>query len=152
MEKITFFAPAYDKRSSDPKKDYGIGCMRCYMVLKGEKGAVNFTFFTGMFLESTMEEYIKEGRAMPEVHDWGVFYINKPRGMDVGFHSLTPLYDYQKEYGPRDGCEWLDGKPCYGDGSALRAGEWMKIFLSEGSDKIWEMLEVEYKERFEEGK
>lgn len=148
FERITKFRPAYDKRSDTPSKNYGIGCVNCYMVLRGEKGAVHFTFATGMYLPSTMEEYIKEGRGMPEVHDWGVFYLNKPMGMDVGYHSLTPVTEYDKEREPRPDCDWLDGKPCYGDGSAMRADEWLKIFLEKGSDEIWKMLEVEYNETF----
>ena len=44
-------------------------------------------------------------------------------------------------------CDLL-GVPCFSDGSALRADDWKEIFLKEGDEKIWEMLEEEYKERF----
>jgi len=152
LERITFFSPAYDKRSSDPKKDYGIGPVKCFMLVKGSKGVTHFIFSTGMLLDSTMEEYIATGRATYEKHEWGHYYLNKPMAYDVGYHSLEPLYDYHKENGPRPNCEWLDGRPCYGDGSALRADEWFKILLAEGSDKIWEMLEEEYYETFNQEK
>ena len=53
MEKLVFFDPAWDKRHHDPNKNYGIGSMRCRMILKGKEGAVHFVFSTGMFLEKT---------------------------------------------------------------------------------------------------
>jgi hypothetical protein len=145
-ERITKFNPAWDKRSTDPKKDYGIHGVQCYMVLKGEEGAVHFIFSTGMLLTSTMEEYIRNGRAKYEAHDWGVYYLNQPMGYDVGYHSLTPSYDGQGC--SQEKCAWLDDRRCYCDGSALRGGDWFEIFLKEGSDKIWEMLEEEYNDRF----
>lgn len=40
-------------------------------------------------------------------------------------------------------CEYL-GVPCYCDGSALKAEEWHNIWLTEGDDVIWEMMEKEY--------
>lgn len=69
LERITFFRPAYDKRSDDPKKNYGISAMQCGMVLKGAKGAVHFIWSTGILLESTMKEYIQNGLAKYEIHD-----------------------------------------------------------------------------------
>lgn len=151
LERITKFKPAFDRRDSNPSKNYGIGCVQCFMVLKGNEGAVHFTFSTGMLLPETVDEYIRSGKARYEVGNFGVYYLNKPTGYDVGYHSPVPLYEYQKEYGGRENCDWLGG-PCFSDGSALRADEWLDIFLREGSDKIWEMLELEYKERFYENK
>lgn len=185
MERITKFTPAYDKRSTDPKKDYGIGDVRAMMVLKGTKGAIHFIFGTGMFLP----ESVKEGVAKHGVEFFMYSHSGKPMhpmGYDVGYHSLTPGFEGQEVYWPTKmtrkdekledaplgapteklmetlsniefvkvgdkapDCEWL-GAPCYCDGSALRAEEWMDILLREGSDKIWEMLEEEYKVRFEE--
>lgn len=182
MERITQFVPAYDKRNPNPSKDYGIGAVKVNMVLKGELGAVHFIFSTGMLLESTMEEYIRTGRVNYEAHDWGVYYLNKPMGYGVGYHSPLPLYEGQEVRHPTKmkekreltetekadsktyldniefekigetppPCEWLDGKPCYCDGSALRSEEYLKVLLTEGSDKIWSMLEEDYKYHFKE--
>ena len=110
------------------------------MVLKGKKGAVHFIFGTGMFLPSVYEYW--EGRGVHQEP-------NKPdyMGYDVGYHSPKPTYEGQEAYF-RKKCEWLNGKICYGDGSALRANEWMKILVEKGSDEIWKMLEEEYKELF----
>lgn len=147
MERITKFVPAYDKRDPDPKKNYGIGCMRCFMVLKGSKGAVHFIFGTGIFLPETVQDYYKDGRDLFHYNFKGsegrqAYYM----GYDVGYHSHVSQFEGQT---PRENCDWLDNKPCYGDGSALRAEEWMDIFVRKGSDEIWKMLEEDYKELFE---
>lgn len=171
LERITRFRPAYDKRNSlDPSKNYVIHCVQCFMVLKGPAGAVHFVFATGMYLPETMQEYAASGRLNPERMDGGTYFIlNKPMGYGVGYHSPVPLFEGQELIWPtklrKTGdapydvvfdkigtepplCEWL-GIPCYCDGSALRAEKWMDIFIRQGSDKIWEMLEHEYKDCFE---
>lgn len=145
LEKITYFRPAYDKRHTDPKKDYGIGNVTCLMILKGKKGAVHFSFSTGMLLTETMEEYIRDGRAKYELTSYGHYYLNKPMGYDVGYHALKPQFKGQESRGK---CEWLDNKPCYCDGSALASDEYLDVLLKKGSPEIWTMLEADYKERF----
>ena len=147
LEKITKFIPAFDKRSDDPKKDYGIGCVNCFMVLKGKKGAVHFMFMTGMFLPETMLEYIKDKRGLAKLTSYGkgYFSLNDPMGCDVGYHSSKKMFDNQTISQKK--CEWIDG-PCYCDGSAMEGDRWMDILLRNGSDKIWEMLEEDYYDRF----
>jgi hypothetical protein len=47
-------------------------------------------------------------------------------------------------------CEWLNGKPCYYDGSSLR-GEDDKVvenYLEYGDEWIWEYLEKYYRGLF----
>ena len=136
LEKIVVFTPAYDKRHSDPSKNYGIGSVRCLMVLKGKKGAVHFSFGTGMYFPETHREWLVK---FPD-HD-PVRYM----GHDVGYHSPTRRYKDQLK--SQEKCDWIN-KPCYCDGSALRADEWMNILVRKGSKKIWEMLEEDYKDRF----
>lgn len=108
------------------------------MVLKGNKGAVQFTFSTGMYLPKTYKWWRDNGLHLQP---------NKPdyMGFDVGYHSPTPRWEGQEPM--REHCDWLDGK-CYYDGSGLRAEEWMPVLLHQGGEKIWEMLEEEYKELF----
>jgi len=128
FEKITYFRPAYDKRDTDPHKNYGIHCVDCFMVLKNEKGAVHFMFSTGMWL--------KQNRDLSK--DMNKLF---PMGVDVGYHSPTPHFEGQNAHGK---CQWLDDRECYCDGSALRAEEWIEVLLNEGSDPIWKMLEEEH--------
>lgn len=172
LQRITKFRPAWDKRNPNPKKDYGIHPVQCFMVLKGKKGAVHFSFATGMLLESTMNEYIRNGKATYEMTSYGNHYLNKPMGFDVGYHSPKPMWKDQTVVRPtklimpkkKDGkinyskvkvkkigkipkCEWL-GKPCYCDGSAIRGEQFLKILVEKGSDEIWKLLEKDYKQLF----
>jgi hypothetical protein len=132
MEKITQFTPAFDKRHTDPSKNYGIGAMQCRMILKGEEGAVQFVFSTGIHLSKVVDEYEHKMRHL------------KPMGFDVGYHSPKPTYDGQKA----DDCDLLESGKCYYDGSSLRAQEWLEIFICKGSETIWEMLQEYYNELF----
>ncbi len=140
------------------------------MVVKGKKGAVHFIFTTGMLLPETMKEYIETGWAEYKMLSPGHFYyLNKPMGVDVGYHSPSPMFDGQQPFWPtkmkKTGkgaldvefekigekppiCEYL-GVPCYCDGSAIRGDEWLDILLRKGSDVVWEMLEDDYVSRFE---
>ena len=144
LERITTFEPAFDKRHDDPNKNYGICSVRCRMVLKGEKGAVQFLFLTGMFLPETVKEYYKTKMDLFHTYSGGdqAYYM----GFDVGYHSHKPRYEGQTS--STKNCEVLDGKPCYCDGSSMEAEKYMDILVREGSKKIWEMLEKYYKEIF----
>lgn len=169
LEQIVVFTQAWDKRNTDPKKDYGIGAVRCRMLLKGKKGACHFIFSTGILLKETMDEYIKDGRAKYELNPFGGHYfLNKPMGHDVGYHSPKPVFEGQEIHWPtkirKTGLGAMDvvfdkigdkppicehiGVPCYCDGSALRADEFLKILTEKGSDEIWKLLEKDYKEIF----
>jgi hypothetical protein len=139
MERIIKFIPAFHKIHEDPDKNYGVGSVRCIMTLKGEKGATSFVFGIGIYLPQTYEYWESRG-----LHKDCNKYPDH-MGYDVSYHALSSQWEGQTS---RDNCEFLDGKPCYGDGSALRADEWMKIFVEQGDEPIWKMLEEDYKERF----
>ena len=65
-------------------------------------------------------------------------------GAYVGYHSAMPVGQEQKITEPTGAdCIWTGGR-CFGDGSVLRAHEWYEVFLQEGMDRIWEMLEEEW--------
>ncbi len=179
LEKIFKIRPAFDKRNADPKKNYGIHCVEVWMVLKGKAGAVHFGFTTGMFLPETMKEYAANGQLNPkELSPGHWFYLYKPMGIDVGYHSPKKMWDGQqvnhptkmKVKGKKKIAELKMGEilenvefekvgknppicdylgvPCFSDGSALRAEEWFDVLLRKGSDEIWKMLAIEYVERF----
>lgn len=178
IERITQINPAWDKRNPDPKKDYGIHCMQVWMILKGKQGAIHFTWSTGIFLKETEERLAANGtlnwEKLGEDH---YFSVAKAMGYDVGYHARKPQFDGQEVRWPTKmhkkkkdetgmtleqrvlnvrftkigkkapKCEWL-GVPCYCDGSAMRAEEWFNILKAEGSEKIWKMMEADYKHRF----
>lgn len=163
FERIVKFSPAYDGRppqkgglkewrtkNMEPddgtdKTNYGIGSVQIRFVLKGPKGAIQFLVGTDWYPPHVQQATFDNPRA------WRNTYFQiRPDGWDVGYHSLTPMYDGQNTVS--DSCEYLDGKPCYYDGSSLRADTWVKeILLKEGSDGVWKAMEKEYVVRFEGG-
>jgi hypothetical protein len=141
FEKITTITPAFDRRDPNPNKNYGIHGCELRMVLKGELGATQFLVFTNWQLPHVTEEFLNKNYTR-KIELKCAFL---PTPADVGHHSPKPFYEEQTK---RDDCPYLDGNPCYYDGSGLRAEEWYDILVEYGSDKIWEMLEEEYYSRF----
>ena len=143
LEKIIKFSPAFHKINDDPKKNYGVGCLHCFMVLKSKDKAVHFTFGTGMYLQKTYDYWASKNLRLE---------TNKPdyMGYDVGYHTAIPQFKGQEIRHPTKmrkigtkaldiafdkigknppQCEWID-VPCYCDGSALRPKEYFYyVFL-----------------------
>ena len=140
FEKTVLVSPAFDKRSADPKKNYGIGACRITFILKGPLGAVQFMVGTDWYLPSTQ----REKRGWQYDYD-AKFDKIKPYGGDVGYHSPKPMYEGQDKMAR---CDIFPGG-CYYDGSSLRADEWVPRFLAGGTDWLWPALEEEYREQFE---
>ena len=138
LERKIEFEPAWDKRHTDDNKNYGIHAVMIKFLLIGDSGAVQFYFSTGIHGRSVREEYKTKN------------YTLEPMGYDVGFHSQEPM-DYQKDNESNECCYTKSGT-CYYDGSGLRANKWLEIFIAEGDEKIWEMLEEYYIELFGETK
>ncbi len=123
------FTPAYDKRSADPKKNYGIHCVDLWMYLHGPKGTVQFMVFTGWDLPHVQREHGPR----------------EPNPADLGYHSHEPMYEGQEPM--HSDCHVLGGK-CYYDGSGLSAEPVFEVLLREGSDGVWCELERYYDEVF----
>ena len=137
MEKIIKFSKAFDERHPDPKKNYGIHGVDLRMVLKGELGAVQFVLYTQWHLPGVREELKLKDRILSE-----------PLPADVGYHSPIPQYEGQETL--TDSCEYLDGKPCYYDGSGLMANDAFDVLTREGCDGLWKYLEDKYESTFGE--
>ena len=140
FERIVDMRGAFDRRHSDPTKNYGIHGMDLRFVLKGPKGAVQFLVFTNIQLPHVAREQW-DRRDSPYA-----FEMAQPSGADIGYHAYEPQYEGQSQM---DSCEYL-GQPCYYDGSSLRADKFMPEFIAGGSDAVWAMLEHEYAVRFED--
>ena len=140
LEKIIEFNPGYDKRDPNPNKNYGIHGMQIRFLLKGEKGATQFLLFTDWYPAHTQEEFFYRPR--------GSFYRPQPTGADVGYHSPVPQYEGQETI--HDACEYLDGSPCYYDGSGLAADALALEFLEHGDKVVWQRLEDRYIQLFGE--
>jgi hypothetical protein len=146
LERLVIAQPAYDKRSPIPEENYGIGAVRFMFVLKGPRGAVHFLFSSGMYLPSAVEHLIR----VHHEQGWGLGDMARsalaPMGLSVGYHSPRPMFEGQPV--AQESCGFLDGKPCYCDGSALVASKWMERFIQGGTEWLWRALEEEYRDRF----
>ena len=135
------FKPAYDRRNSDPKKNYGIHGVEIRFVLKGDKGAVQFLLYTNWHLPHVQEELdTKIDNKYPH-------FSCHPLPADLGYHSPTPRYEEQVKM---DNCDLLEQGYCYYDGSGLNAESVYQQLLTEGDTGVWTKLEEFYKEIFEE--
>ncbi len=149
MEKIVEFYPAFDKRDINPSKNYGVCGVRLRMTLKGEKGAVQFVLNTNWHLPHVADE--TNHRTLMKANsdkldEFSLKCAYHPMPVDLGYHSPIPLYEGQSVVS--ESCEYLDGKPCYYDGSTLNAEKIYNVLLHEGSDGVWRELEDFYKKVF----
>ena len=141
MEKMILFEPGYDKRSDDPKKNYGISAMKIRFVLRGTLGAMQFLIGTGWYIPSVAKEFEAKAESNP------AYRTHNPNGWDIGYHSPKPMYDGQSIMD--DNCEIIGG-PCYYDGSSLAAESLLDNFLVNGVDAVWTELARYYISRFGE--
>lgn len=137
LEKRVIFKPAFDKRSPDPRKDYGVHGVEIVFILKGEQGAVQFLVYTHWMLSHVQKELDAKETDHLFCH---------PSPADLGYHSYVPRYEGQASI--TDNCETLDGKPCYYDGSGLGAIPIYQVLLKEGDDGVWRELELYYQQVF----
>lgn len=133
IERIVEFEPAYDKRDSDPKKNYGVHGVTLRMLVKGDKGATQFVLYTGWLLPETVgvtddKFMFRYGEALKQSR------VDYPMPIDLGYHSPKPMYEDQYR---RDDCDVLDGV-CYYDGSSLNAEHVFAIMLREGAEGTME--------------
>lgn len=134
FERRVDFIPAFDERSPDPKKNYGIGSMRIRFILKGELGAVQWMIGTPWDVASARHP-----------NGWRE-ETQRPSGWDLGYHSPRPLYDEQTQMGS---CDVLDG-PCFYEGSGLNADLLIENFIERGDEYVWQALEAYYRHTFED--
>lgn len=143
LQRHTVFTPGFDRRNPDPSKDYGISGGKFIFVVSGPLGAVHFVLGMNLYPASAIDHLVRHhnNNASALMGTFG------PMGFDVGYHSPVPRYDDQSV--SSDACEWLGGRPCYSDGSGLRADEWKNKFLDGGTEWLWPALEQEYRDRFD---
>ena len=111
-------------------------------VLSGELGAIQFLVYTNWNLPHVQRELDSEPlNKCP-------YMFHKPMAADLGYHSPKPTYEGQDKM--TDKCKHLGDRPCYYDGSGLRAEKVFDILLKEGGDGVWKELENEYTSRFGE--
>ncbi len=147
FERRVKFTPSYDRRNADRSKDYGIGAIRIWFYLIGEKGAVQWQIGTNWFVPSAQQHLraVDPGRSLANSLGGNEY---QPQAWDLGYHSPEPLYDYQRESGcSQTNCDVLGG-PCYYDGSSLNAERLIIPFLEGGDEAVWRELEDYYNSVF----
>ena len=128
-ERIVIWTPAYDRRNPDPAKNYGVHGMELRFVLKEPGvGATQFVIFTNWMLP-----HLRYGPRRIEG------FLTEPTPDDVGYHALVAQYEGQETMA--EACEYLDGKPCYYDGSSLTANDLFDRFVTEGEEAVWQSLQ-----------
>ncbi len=137
FDKKIEFSPAFDKRHSDPSKNYGIHGADMRWYLMGPEGAVQFVVYTSWHLPHVQAEMdlkpLSEGCTR--------YMHHKPLPADIGYHSKVPQYEGQESID--DDCEFTGGK-CYYDGSGLNAKKGFELLVEKGSDAVWEWMEECY--------
>ena len=179
IEKTIKFKPAYDKRNSDPKKNYGIHGVEMRWLLKGELGTIQFVVFTSWHLPNVRKELNKEIPGLKKVK-LNIKYQEKDITKSVEIKGYEPndniwieqatnypMYHLMfspmaadlgyhspkpmyKGHAPTKGkCQFLKGQ-CYYDGSGLQAEQVFELLIEKGDEAVWERLEEEYIKRFGE--
>ena len=140
LKREIVFSPAFDRRSPDPLKNYGVHGVNLTFLLKGECGAIQFVVYTNWHLPHVQKEF--DGK-LPDTKFPYLFH--QPMATDLGYHSPKPLYENQPSMPGK--CNVLNGT-CYYDGSSLNAERVFDILREKGDAGVWEELEEEYCYRF----
>lgn len=134
FERGVEFLTGYDKRGAIP--DCGVAAMEIKFLLKGPKAVIQFAIYTDWYPKS----------AQPRNKTFETDIL--PAAYDIGYHTEIKQYEGQEHIS--ESCDYLDGKPCYYDGSSLQAEPIRDRFINEGIDAVWEELEKHYNYRFGE--
>ncbi len=143
LERIVEIEPAYDKRNTDPKKNYGIHGASMRFLVRGPRGVIQFLIYTNWHLPNVHEELVS--KCQPD-RSYGRYCTLAPMAADIGYHSPVPMYEGQEPIS--DSCPYLNGVKCYYDGSGLNAQRYFDIMVSEGHESLWKALEQYYEDRF----
>lgn len=131
--------PAFDKRHSEPDKNYGLhGVEMTFFYGNGQDGVVQFKLYTNWHLPHVHKELDKEWM------EYETPMMFKPLPADLGYHSPVPRYEDQL----CSECDMMDGKACYYDGSGLRAEDAFKVLVSGGTEALWAFLQGEWEVLF----
>jgi hypothetical protein len=140
LQRIVEFYPAWDKRSDDPRTDYGVHGVELLMLVLGDRGAIQFKVFTNWMLPHVQAEQDRRTleKAQAGIMDkYDISALYHPTGADLGYHAKVAQYDDQTPI--QADCKWTGGS-CYYDGSGLMADDVLKLLIEQ-------RLETEYKER-----
>lgn len=161
MKKQVLFRQGYDKRN----EGQGVHGLEIMFVLKNHRGAVTFLVFTNWIPKISTNDIGNDAYKWYE-HFYGKTHGNmfvtlminpllppilrSPMPADVGFHSPKPMHEDHDAI--EQECPFIDGKPCYYDGSGLNAIRMFEVLMKEGDEGIWRELEDYHRHVFGESK
>ena len=125
------FIPAYNKVA----EGFGRHGMDILWVLSGPEGAITLRMFTNWYTPEDQKEFHRKPSGYFQRYPWGV---------DLSYHSHVPHYEGQSY---NEHCIFLEGKPCYAEGTSIGADEIMDDFILQGEDVIWKKLEEWYESK-----
>lgn len=136
------FECKWDMDSCVPWKggSHGRHGLSIVFVLKGDKGAIQFTIYTGW-----LPQYAEGWEQISSINEWG----NNMMPAGLGYHSKTPHYEGQTSV--VESCEYCDNEPCYYDGSTLNGYNAMYTLVNGGDVALWKYLEKYYDFVFNDG-
>lgn len=114
------FEPGYNDRGGN----HGVHGMDFRFLLRGPKGVAGFMMSSGWVPG--------EKGVNPSVST--LF----PMATDISYHAHSP----QREGHERatESCPYLDGQPCFSDGSFMAAEPVLEAFIVRGEAAVWEAL------------
>lgn len=141
--------PSYDERDEPfTSQSKGACGVRLWFILKGPKGSIVWELMTSWMANAIRDIgwNINSGRppmrtGAPGVDDTG----GRPRSPTAGpisLHCAEKLEDYW--YDGSAGCEWLDGRACYGDSSYLAGDRAFAALTEGGSEAVFAVLKEFY--------
>ena len=126
------FIPAYDRRDSNPDKNYGIHGVTMHFILKGKEGGIDLCLYTNWHLPHVRDELIEKNHCE-------IFFLPMPAGLYE--HSKRRKYEQQTEINE---CDICDGEPCYCAGSSTASDKLFDILVSQGENAFWSEMERFY--------
>jgi len=149
MEHMVFFEAGFDcilfecvhgSKNCKPESwgSHGRHGLQIRFVSKGAIGAVQFVIYTGWTPQYVEPSSVNYRRCV-----WGNL---PPIPVDLGCHSKTPIYEGDEPASAS--CSFLDGAPCYYEGSSLNAGDAMYALVNGGDEALWAFLDAYYESVF----
>ena len=129
LERKVVFRPAFDRRHTDPKQNYGVNGVEIVFSVTGPEGGVTYTIMTHWMLPHVTAEMSAAGNSL----------FAKPTSAGLDGHWKVPQYEGQP---PIIDCP-ITGGDCYCDGTSITKDLFAQ-FLAEGDSAIWTKLEECY--------
>ena len=137
MKREIKFRPAFDKRSTDPRKNYGIHGLEIEFQLTNENNeGITFTISTNWQLPPVQRELDAK-----EIVSEFPYLFHKPQPFGLDGHWKSPRYEGQPA---SSNCTITKGA-CYCDGTSLTQDIFV-LLVREGDEPVWELMEARFNE------